>query len=562
MVELSIVVPTYNRARLLRACLAALAAQTAAPGDFEVIVVVDGSTDGTLAMLQQVQTPYRLVVDVRPNGGAARARNQGAALARGRACLFLDDDILAEPQLVAEHLRAQRQAETPVVGLGQIVYGVPPHADGFARQVAAWWQDHYAALERGAAPGPLDCWSGNLSVPVAAFRAVGGFDPAAEQSHDVDLGYRLVAAGLRLAYLPGAVGHQAHSKPFRLLAHDAEQAGRANVRLLERYPSLLPQLALGRAAEARLRFQLLRRLLLALDPPLGLLHLASLVVGRGRLANAWYGLVFDLCYWRGVRAACANGETWRRLQHAPPVLLYHAFGRPGEPASRFVVPIRRFARQLRLLRCLGYTVLSLDQLLDARRSHRLPPARSLAITIDDGYADALELARPVLDRMHVPATLFAVSGALGGTNSWDRSGPLAGRRLLDWSGLRQLASSHGISIGAHTRTHARLTELEPAALASEVAGARSDLEQALGRPVVAFAYPYGAVDDAAAAAVGQAGYLAGCGIEAGGNSPARPDVALRRTEVWGTDSLLRFALAVCLGDSLGDRRWIGRHGGR
>src|SRR5215813_8372071 len=113
MVELSVVIPTYNRAESLRRCLLALGQQTQSAADFEVIVVVDGSSDGTCAMLERLSTPYQLVViEQQPNQGAAVARNRGAERASGKYCLFLDDDIVAGPALIAEHLAGQRRSTT------------------------------------------------------------------------------------------------------------------------------------------------------------------------------------------------------------------------------------------------------------------------------------------------------------------------------------------------------------------------------------------------------------------------------------------------------------------
>jgi len=119
MVELSIIIPTYTRVDSLRTCLESLSHQTQPAADYEVIVIVDGSTDGTCEMLERLTPPYRLRVYWQPNSGQTEARNRGIALAEGRYCLFLDDDIIAGPELVAEHLRAQRE-HSGVIGLGRL----------------------------------------------------------------------------------------------------------------------------------------------------------------------------------------------------------------------------------------------------------------------------------------------------------------------------------------------------------------------------------------------------------------------------------------------------------
>ena len=119
MIEISVIIPTYNRAQQLRICLDALSSQTQPDADFEVVVVDDGSTDTTSTLLETLKTPYTLRFLKQEHSGQQNARNRGAQAARGRYCLFLDDDIVADPNLVTEHLRVQRQ-HNGVVAIGQI----------------------------------------------------------------------------------------------------------------------------------------------------------------------------------------------------------------------------------------------------------------------------------------------------------------------------------------------------------------------------------------------------------------------------------------------------------
>src|SRR5262249_27357899 len=145
------------------------------PGRFEVVVVVDGSTDGTREMLATYQSPHPLRVIEQANAGQCRALNRGVAEATGEACLLLDDDIVASPALVAEHLAAQREGGG-VLGVGRLEMEVSPDADWHLRQIQQGWHRHYTALDAGhATVGIADCYSGNLCLPRAAFLAVGGF---------------------------------------------------------------------------------------------------------------------------------------------------------------------------------------------------------------------------------------------------------------------------------------------------------------------------------------------------------------------------------------------------
>ncbi|MGF1505651.1 MAG: glycosyltransferase family 2 protein, partial [Anaerolineae bacterium] len=102
MTSLSVIIPTYQRRDRLRRVLDALARQDAPP--FEVIVSLDGCTDGTQDMLTTLSVPYPLRWINGPNGGPGAARHRGARLAHSDRLLFLDDDILAQPGLLAAHL--------------------------------------------------------------------------------------------------------------------------------------------------------------------------------------------------------------------------------------------------------------------------------------------------------------------------------------------------------------------------------------------------------------------------------------------------------------------------
>jgi glycosyltransferase involved in cell wall biosynthesis/peptidoglycan/xylan/chitin deacetylase (PgdA/CDA1 family) len=550
-VELSVVVPTYNRAAVLDDCLRALAAQEGAEGAFEVVVVDDGSTDGTAAVLERHRELLPLRFEHQSNRGQPTALNRGIELARGRFCLFLDDDVVAASRVVAEHLRAQERSGG-AVALGNLALELPPRAGGLARYVEGWWTGQFGSLERGERePTFRNCYSGNLSAPREAVVAAGGFAEWIPRSFDVELAYRLERAGLPLVFVPEARAVQRYGKGFAAIARDLESAGEAAVELCRREPALLDHLPLGSFWRGSRRAVTLRRALLALRAPLWPLALVDRRLAR-RSPLRLYRFLQDYCYWRGVRRAERDRDAWRRLTGGVLVLLYHAVGNHGEPASRFVVPARRFERQLRWLRRRGYTVLGLDEYVRHRIEHRLPPPRSVVLTFDDGYADNAELAHPLLRRFAAPATVFAVSGRMGGTNTWSDGDPLAGRRLLTWSQAEELRRD-GVEFGAHTRSHAPLPGLDGEAARAEVEGSRDDLEERLG-PIRHFAYPYGKVDAAAERAVERAGFLSACGIEPGWNSIATPAYALRRCEIHGTDSLLRFALTLLLGARPGGRR--------
>ncbi len=110
MPALSVVVCTRNRARLLTACLASLDEQSLERDQYEVVVVDNGSADGTPALLNRWRGAATGRVAVRePVVGLSTARNRGLAIATGEVVAFLDDDALAAPSWGAAHLAAYRE---------------------------------------------------------------------------------------------------------------------------------------------------------------------------------------------------------------------------------------------------------------------------------------------------------------------------------------------------------------------------------------------------------------------------------------------------------------------
>ncbi len=170
------------------------------------------------------------------------------------------------------------------------------------------------------------------------------------------------------------------------------------------------------------------------------------------------------------------------------------------------------------------------------------PRDSIVLTFDDGYKDNAA----ALTQAGLPATVFVVTAQVGGTNAWDREGRLAGRALLDWDEARQLRSA-GVEIGAHSRTHPSLPDVDVERLAHEVCGALADLQRELGPGAYSFAYPHGRFDARTQEQVAAAGFSAACCSRGGVNDAAVGQFELRRVEIKGTDSFLSFVLMVWLG---------------
>ena len=187
--------------------------------------------------------------------------------------------------------------------------------------------------------------------------------------------------------------------------------------------------------------------------------------------------------------------------HVCPPDLVPARQAPAEGWQYNIAP-DLFRNQLQIIQQRGWRFVSLADyssgLLDGTTRQR----RLAAITFDDGWRDNWDFAVPVLAELKLPATIFVVSS--------DISGISTDRRMTD-NQLRQLAG-HGIVVGAHSRTHPRLTSLNAAELRSEVQGSRRELQDLTGTDVPFFAYPGGRFNRSVVDVVQAAGYTAACSI--------------------------------------------------
>ena len=325
--RLSIVVPTLNRRDSVLRLLGALHAQTAPPPDFETIVVVDGSTDGTLDAVRAHAAPYALRAIELPRSGRARARNEGVGAAAGEIVLFLDDDMEPAPALVAEHLAGHDAPDVlGVVGAVPLVVqrDAPPivryRAAAFARKL-----DRLATRRDQLAFG--DVFSGNLSIRRHRLLAAGGYDEAfdAYGHEDYELAQRLGRDGGRFVYSPDALANQYYDKSVRGLAADVQSEGRTAVLFARRHPDVLPSLTLGRFMNRSRRERLRLAAILMLDR-LRLDLPSRLVASVQRFERtmkpsddvalfARYDRLFDALYWIGADRALreSGGVPWRQV---------------------------------------------------------------------------------------------------------------------------------------------------------------------------------------------------------------------------------------------------------
>lgn len=307
----TIVVPTFQRRGSVLRLLRSLDAQTFPARAFDVVVAVDGSTDGTAEAVRGHAAPFGVRVVEGPNGGRARACNGGIRVAQGDLIILLDDDMEATTGLVEAHARAHAgEVRRAVVGAAPIVStpASPPFvhymADGFRSRLDRLGQPGYRVRFR-------DTYTGNFSVRRDVLQAAGGFDESFQVygHEDYELALRLQAAGVELGYSAEAMAWQHYEKSFAGFARDGTARGRTAVLFAEKHPEVVESIKLAEYAQGPLKWRLLRAGMLQASRftdrvPALVLAAVSAAERRGSAQlERWYRYAIDFFYWYGVRQA-------------------------------------------------------------------------------------------------------------------------------------------------------------------------------------------------------------------------------------------------------------------
>ena len=281
--SLAVVIPTYNRRAILERTLEALADQS--QRDFRIVVVDDGSTDGTWEWLESravTASQPRLASFRQENRGQGQARNRGVRQVDEDLVLFLGDDVIPRRDFVAEHLAAQVRlgARHAVVGFTDWRRSemlVTPALEMVNREGHQFGFAHMKAEEEV----PFTCfYTSNISLP----RALLGDDPfdvefVAYGWEDIELGYRLGRHGLKLVYHPAAAAEHLHPMTFADLFARQRLVGRGLNSLYRLHPELAGSPLLSPRQPPRW-FGAGKRLIPPLVPLLSALDRAGIPLGK------------------------------------------------------------------------------------------------------------------------------------------------------------------------------------------------------------------------------------------------------------------------------------------
>jgi GT2 family glycosyltransferase len=316
------VVPTYNRVARLRRVLDALMHQTYPADAYEVIVLNDGSTDGTDAYLAGLEPPVPFRFESQANAGPAAARNRGVELARGALILFVDDDVVADRRLVEEHVACHERHGTNTVVIGPML--TPP--DHAMSPWVAWEQTmlykQYDALEKGRySTTSRQFYTGNASIERALLQRVGGFDIGLRRAEDIEMALRLEVVGATFVFRPEAIGYHYAERSFGSWMAIAGSYGHNDVAFARDRgrPSEID----SRCAEYRSRSALIRAVLpLAIRHPIAERAIVAgmrgvLAVNRAlrieRIGRVALSAIYGVVYYQGMADELGGPEPFRRV---------------------------------------------------------------------------------------------------------------------------------------------------------------------------------------------------------------------------------------------------------
>lgn len=228
---MTIVIPTFRRRAAVLRLLDALAPQVARAGAaIDVLVVVDGSDDGTVDAVRHMAYPAPLEAVFQDNAGPAAARNRGLAQARGDLVWFVDDDMIPTEDLLERHLAAHPDGRRHLL-MGPCLH--PPDVE-IAEPIRAYAAQWFSELARTrAVTRAFDFSAANTSGPAEVWRGVGGFEERLRGwgGDDYEIGLRLLHAGVEIAYDPDAVAWHLQVRTIREFCANKRDQGRNLVRI-------------------------------------------------------------------------------------------------------------------------------------------------------------------------------------------------------------------------------------------------------------------------------------------------------------------------------------------
>ncbi|GMA97301.1 polysaccharide deacetylase family protein [Pelosinus sp. IPA-1] len=215
-----------------------------------------------------------------------------------------------------------------------------------------------------------------------------------------------------------------------------------------------------------------------------------------------------------------------------PVLNYHQIN--NQDHNALTLSDTEFEAQINYLQQNGYTGISPDQLADYLQFGKPLPPKPVLITFDDGYKDNYQVAYPILQKYHFPATIFLITDFVGNYNKY-----------LTWDQIKEM-NGNGISFEDHTTSHISLPKASDEEIRNQIVKSKEALEWRLGKKVEYLAYPGGEYDQRVIQLVKESGYRAAFTVNFGRDKVNSTLYTLNRIPIFGggTHTFLHFWLRL------------------
>ena len=231
-----------------------------------------------------------------------------------------------------------------------------------------------------------------------------------------------------------------------------------------------------------------------------------------------------------------------------PVLNYHAIDDTDNinSSQNVSVSLAAFKEQIAWLHSEGYRSLTNEALNNLLFHKRPVPGKHVLITFDDGYHSLYQHGLKILSQYGFTATLFLSTSFIGKTYEQSDFGFVNHDRQLTWDEIKEL-SANGWSIQSHGYNHIRMTHLDAAAVTNEVRLSKKIIEDNLGKPVDAFAFPYGIYNKGVIDALKAAGYTSAYSVHSGLLRPSAGKFSIPRIEINNSDTMESYKIKVATG---------------
>jgi glycosyltransferase involved in cell wall biosynthesis len=240
--EISVIIATFNRINVLEETLNRISAQSFPKDKYEVIVIDDGSEDGTPNYLKSLKMPIAISYIInKHNMGRAKTRNRGLKTARGKYVLMLDDDIWADKDLITKHYQEHMRHPEGVAVVGAIHASTAVQPTVINMYLSSHHNWCYNEMCRSDESLPYGfCKTASLSLPRKLIDKVGLFneDFIKYGSEDSEFGYRLCRDGIKIVFAKEAIGYHFHDETIETLRYRFICLGESYNQFIKQHPEI------------------------------------------------------------------------------------------------------------------------------------------------------------------------------------------------------------------------------------------------------------------------------------------------------------------------------------